>query len=95
MPCFIYFKSTFALKIGILMLIFISFADLPLTFHVRDATLFHVICLGVLCPETEKRGKMTMKSMADRIKCDDAKAASAAFVRMYSRRSCPRGKEAL
>ena len=39
-----------------------------------------------LCPETEIDDRMTMKNMANHIECEDAKAASAAFVCVFSRR---------
>jgi hypothetical protein len=42
------------------------------------------ISLGAPYFEAESKGKMTMKSMTNRIKCEDAKAANAAFVRVPS-----------
>ena len=59
-----------------------------MTFAEISAKLHLLLLFGVLCPETESKDKMTMKSMTDRIKCDDVKAASAAFLRVLSYRSC-------
>ena len=59
----------------------------PLTFRGRNAILMPLI-IGVLCPGTERKDKMTMKSKTERINCDNAKAASAAPVRVLSHRSC-------
>lgn len=59
----------------------------PLTFLGRNATLVTLV-IGLLCSETESKDKMTMKRKTERINCDNANAASAALVRVLSRRSC-------
>ena len=52
-----------------------------MTFRGRNAIF--ITYIRVLCPETESKDKMTMKSKTERINCDNVKAASAVLVRMH------------